>query len=84
MDVAASNLANAQSTHSQTDPHAALSGREAVVLHQPDGPETAAQGVSAIAILNPTRPDVRVYDPGNPDADTQGFVTYPTVDVSSR
>ena len=48
------------------------------------GPEPAAQGVSAIAIVNPTRPNVRVYDPGNPDADATGFVTYPNVDVSSE
>ena len=84
MDVAASNLANAQSTHSQTDPTQPYQDEAVVFQAQQMGPEPAAQGVSAIAILNPTRPDVRVYDPGNPDADSQGFVTYPNVDVSSE
>ncbi len=84
MDVAASNLANAQSTHSQADPTQPYQDEAVVFQAQQMGPEPAAQGVSAIAILNPTRPDVRVYDPGNPDADATGFVTYPNVDVSSE
>jgi flagellar basal-body rod protein FlgC len=40
--------------------------------------------VSAIAMVNPARPNVRTYDPGNPDADAEGFVSYPNVDVSSE
>jgi flagellar basal-body rod protein FlgC len=30
------------------------------------------------------RPNTRVYDPGNPDADANGFVNYPNVDVASE
>lgn len=82
MDVAASNLANAQTTHGANgQPYE----EEAVVFQATQmGPEPAAQGVSAIAIVNPARPNVRTYDPGNPDADPQGFVTYPNVDVASE
>ena len=40
--------------------------------------------VTRISIVNPARPNVRTYDPGNPEADAQGFVTYPNVDVSSE
>jgi len=84
MDVAASNLANAQSTKSSTG-----SGQpyqvEAVVFEATQmGPEEAQQGVSAVAIVNPNRPTTRVYDPNNPDADTSGFVTYPNVDVATE
>jgi flagellar basal-body rod protein FlgC len=81
MDVAASNLANAQTTHGTNGPYE----EEAVVFQaQQMGSEPAAQGVSAIAIVNPNRPNVRTYDPGNPDADPQGFVSYPNVDVASE
>jgi flagellar basal-body rod protein FlgC len=82
MDVAASNLANAQTTHGANG----LPYEEEAVVFQAKqmGPEPAAQGVSAIAIVNPARPNVRTYDPGNPDADPQGFVTYPNVDVASE
>jgi len=84
MDVAASNLANAKSTHSQNDPTQPYQDEAVVFESQQMGPEPAAQGVSAVSILNPTRPDVRVYDPSNPDADATGFVMYPNVDVSSE
>ncbi len=82
MDVAASNITNAQTTHG-TDGGAYKS--EAVVfMPEQMGPEPAGQGVAAVAILNPSRPGTRVYDPSNPDADGQGFVTYPNVDIASE
>ena len=84
MDVAASNLANAETTRSQANPQQPYQEQAVVFQAQQMGPEAAAQGVSAIAIVNPARPNVRTYDPGNPDADAQGFVTYPNVDVSSE
>ena len=84
MDIAASNLANAQTTRSQSDPTQPYQ-QEAVVFRATQmGPEPAALGVSAVAIVNSTRPNSRVYDPGNPDADAEGFVIYPNVDVSSE
>jgi flagellar basal-body rod protein FlgC len=85
MDVAASNLANAQTTQTASGLQGQPYQEEAVVFEsQQMGPEPAAQGVSAIAIVNPARPDVRTYDPGNPEADASGFVTYPNVDVASE
>jgi flagellar basal-body rod protein FlgC len=84
MDIAASNLANAQTTRSQANPGQPYQEEAVVFQARQMGPDAAAQGVSAIAIVNPARPNVRSYDPGNPDADAQGFVTYPNVDVSSE
>jgi len=85
MDVAASNLANAQSTRTQGGAAGVPYQEEAVVFQaQQMGPMAAAQGVSAVAVVKSTRPDTRVYDPGNPDADTNGFVNYPNVDVASE
>ena len=85
MDVAASNLANAQTTRKAGGVTGQPYQEEAVVFQATQmGPMSAAQGVSAIAIVNPARPNVRTYDPNNPDADAQGFVTYPNVDVASE
>lgn len=38
-------------------------------------------GVQVAAIVPDTSPFRLVYDPGHPDADAQGFVRYPNVDV---
>ena len=84
LNTISSNLANAETTRSQANPQQPYQEQAVVFQAQQMGPESAAQGVSAIAIVNPARPNVRTYDPGNPDADAQGFVTYPNVDVSSE
>jgi flagellar basal-body rod protein FlgC len=84
MDIAASNLANAQTTRSQANPQQPYQEQAVVFQAIQMGPEPSALGVTAVAIVNPTRPNTRVYDPGNPEADGQGFVTYPNVDVSSE
>jgi len=85
MDVAASNLANAQSTRTNGGAAGQPYQEEAVVFQaQQMGPMAAAQGVSATAIVQPSKPNLRVYDPNNPDADQTGFVTYPNVDVATE
>jgi flagellar basal-body rod protein FlgC len=85
MDVAASNLANAQTTRTAGGQVGQPYQVEAVVFQaQQMGPMSAAQGVSAVAIVRPNRPNTRVYDPNNPDADQTGFVNYPNVDVASE
>jgi flagellar basal-body rod protein FlgC len=85
MDIAASNLANAQTTRAQgqggNQPYQA---EEVVFQSQRMGPTAADQGVSAVAIVRSQQPDTRVYDPNNPDADQEGFVYYPNVDVASE
>lgn len=82
MDVAASNITNAQTTRGANgEPYQ----QESVVLMTRQmGPEAAGQGVQALAIVTPARPPVRTYDPTNPDADASGFVVYPNVDVATE
>jgi flagellar basal-body rod protein FlgC len=85
MDVAASNLANAQTTRTQGGQAGQPYQAEEVVFQaQQMGPMAADQGVSAIKIVQSTQPNTRVYDPTNPDADSTGFVNYPNVDVASE
>ena len=85
MDVAASNLANAQTTRTQGGQAGQPYQAEEVVFQaQQMGQMAADQGVSAIKIVQSTQPNTRVYDPTNPDADSTGFVNYPNVDVASE
>ena len=106
MDIAASNIANAQSTRNAdgTGPYAPQSAvfqADATVGADLAGAtgasggigsgvaglsalSGAAPGVAASAIVTPNKPPVRVYDPTHPDADAQGFVEYPDVDIAAE
>jgi flagellar basal-body rod protein FlgC len=103
MDIAASNIANAQSTRNangtgpyapqsavfQAEPHAGadLAGSLTGVGGNPAGLSAisgAAPGVAASAIVTPNKPPIRVYDPSHPDADANGFVSYPDVDIAAE
>ena len=90
MDVTAENLANAQSTQgADGQPYR----RKEVVLRQAGGGFDAslsaamgatgaspARGVEVVAIAEDQAPNRRVYDPGHPDADAEGYVSMPNVD----
>jgi flagellar basal-body rod protein FlgC len=74
MDVTAENLANAQSTNYR---------RKEVVLQQAsfgNALDAASRGVEVSGVVADGSPGRRVYDPGNPAADAQGYVTMPNVD----
>ena len=88
MDVVAGNLANAQTTQgADGQPYR----RREVVLQeaQPAGPSfgsvlasaaaSPASGVEVGGIVEDPAPPRRVYDPGHPDADAQGYVSLPNV-----
>lgn len=90
MDVTAENLANAQSTRSAngTGPYR----RKEVVLQDANsGPTTSfaaslqraqgARGVQVAGIVEDPTPLRKVYDPGHPDADKDGYVTMPNVNT---
>ncbi len=88
VNVAASNLANAESTrgpdgqpYHRRDPvlsavnfESAMNGASA----QP-GESSEAQGVAVTGVVEDQTPGKRVYLPGHPDADPDGFVTFPNV-----
>jgi flagellar basal-body rod protein FlgC len=92
MDVSAENLANAQTTRgTDGQPYR----RKEVVLQEAAGsfgaslsaamgPNNGTQGggVQVAGIVQDTAtPLKRVYDPGHPDADAQGYVSMPNVDT---
>jgi flagellar basal-body rod protein FlgC len=43
--------------------------------------EEVSEGVKAVGIQNDQSPLRRVYDPSNPDADNQGYVSMPNVNI---
>jgi flagellar basal-body rod protein FlgC len=83
MDVTAENLANAQSTRGAdgSGPYK----RKEVVLEQAGSSFAdslqAARGVRVAGIVEDSTPPRRVYDPGHPDADAEGYVTMPNVNT---
>jgi flagellar basal-body rod protein FlgC len=85
MDVVAENLANANST---SGPDGKPYQRKDVVLEQASPSFAAAlsragsqagDGVQVAGIVSDPTPGQRVYNPGHPDADAQGYVTMPNV-----
>jgi flagellar basal-body rod protein FlgC len=93
MDVTSENLANAQTTKgADGQPYR----RKEVVLQEiPSGGGFGAQlssamgvgssgaagGVEVSQIATDPTPGKKTYDPGNPDADKQGYVEMPNVDT---
>lgn len=69
MDVTADNLANAQT--------AGYRRKDVVFREVLDGAQS--KGVQAAAIVQDPTPNRQVYDPSNPDANAQGYVSMPNV-----
>ncbi|MDE3017940.1 MAG: flagellar basal body rod protein FlgC [Nitrospirota bacterium] len=93
LNVIASNLANAQSTH--TDQGGPYKRRDVVFQAAPVVPKfsgalfkagsdphaQAMQGVRVSRIVEDPKPGKAIHDPQHPDADAQGFVQMPNVNV---
>lgn len=93
MDVAAENIANVDTTRTENGgPYQ----RKDVVLESygsgsfqqalrtaalSEGYQAQSAGVRVAAIVADTREENRVYRPGHPDADAEGYVRYPNVDI---
>jgi flagellar basal-body rod protein FlgC len=86
MDVIAENLANADTTRG---PNGQPYQRKQVLLEQGGNAgsvpgngtfQDALDGVQVAGITEDSSPPRRVYDPGHPDADAQGYVSLPNVE----
>jgi flagellar basal-body rod protein FlgC len=76
MNVIASNVANADST---SGPDGQPYRRKQVLLQAAGGFDEVLRGVEVAAIAEDPSPPRRVYDPGHPDADAEGYVSLPNV-----
>jgi flagellar basal-body rod protein FlgC len=88
MDVVAENLANAQTTRgADGQPYR----RKEVILQERPGSfgaslsaamsKSSGAGVQVAGVVEDQTPLKRVYDPGHPDADADGYVSMPNVDT---
>jgi len=79
MEVAATNIANAETTHgADGNPFK----RQIVTLQSVagDGGET----VEVASVTEDSTPGPLVYDPGHPDANADGYVRYPNVRITDE
>lgn len=87
MDTIASNVANASTTRGENgQPYirkvAVFQENLQQELDAASGTyKTSFKGVKAVGIEDDKSPLRKVYDPSNPDADTQGYVTMPNVNI---
>jgi flagellar basal-body rod protein FlgC len=75
LDIIAENIANAETTRT---PEGGPYMRKVVVFQR------TGTGVEAAEVLQDTRPGSEDYDPGHPDADANGFVKRPNVDIATE
>jgi len=75
MEVIARNLANAEVTRT---PEGGAYKREIAQLG------TDAKGQLGMQVVQDPNPGRMVYEPAHPDANAQGFVEYPNVDVNTE
>ena len=78
MNVSASNIANVNST---STPDGAGPYRRKDVHFSAYMLEEGAYGVDVTGIVEDPRPFRKVFDPGHPDADSEGYVTFPNVNI---
>ncbi len=99
MDVISNNIANSQTTRTaQGGPYrrkvvvfAPQDGRRAPVFFVPpfrrSGDPAELQGLAGVrvqAIQEVEDEPIRVYEPSHPDADEDGYVEYPNVDITTE
>lgn len=92
MELIASNLANISTTRTiYGEPYrrriAVLSEKPisfAEELSRADRKLAGGGGVEVLDVVQDTSPFQKVYKPGHPDADSQGFVSLPNVNLSTE
>lgn len=78
MDTITSNVANATTTRGEDGkPYV----RKIAVFQEALDNEKGLNGVKAVGIVEDKSPLRTVYDPSNPDANEEGYVTMPNVNI---
>jgi flagellar basal-body rod protein FlgC len=83
MDVIAGNIAHAQTTVNEDGKPGPFQRRIVVLAAQPDAPrnEGGGQGVQAEIGIDANNPPRKVFSPGHPHADSNGYVNYPNINI---
>ena len=81
MDTIAANIANINTTRDaqgNINPYR----RRFVVFAQGQAGDTSKPGVHVQSVQIDQSPLIRRYEPGNPEADKDGYVSHPNIDLS--
>ena len=78
MDVISSNVANVKTTRTE---NGGAYVRKVASFEENFDKQLGMLGVKAVSIDEDKSPLRRVYEPNHPDADAQGYVEYPNVDL---
>lgn len=84
LQTVASNMANARTTRTEEGgPYKKQMPLLEAVRDEPFGSEMdrAMSRVEVMGVVESDEPPVMVHDPGHPDADADGYVAYPNVNV---
>ncbi len=81
MNTIASNMANAQST--KTESGGPYVKKDVVFKTMPIKSDSAEglDGVRVEEVVEDTKPPLIIYDPGHPDADENGYVNMPNINI---
>jgi flagellar basal-body rod protein FlgC len=82
MDVIANNVANAQTT--RTAEGGAYKRQRVVFQAMAANMAPSGDGVQVASVSQDARPGSLVHDPTHPDADPNGYVQYPNVDIATE
>lgn len=78
MNVIASNMANVHST--KTEAGGPYKRKDVVFLAEPIE-INGAEGVRVIDVVEDQTPPLLIYDPSHPDADKDGYVAMPNINI---
>jgi flagellar basal-body rod protein FlgC len=96
MDVIANNIANAQTTGPQgpyrrqtvvfqaAQPNNRFQATLGSQMQAAGAGTVIGSGVKVVKVVEDKSAGQRVYEPGSPDADANGYVTYPNVNITSE
>jgi len=91
MNIIASNLANVETT--RTESGGAYRRKDIVFAAQAEGGfgsvlqkamDGQAPGVKVAGVIEDARPLKQVYEPAHPDADANGYVAFPNINVAEE
>ncbi len=78
MDIISSNVANVKTTRTE---NGGAYVRKVASFEENFDKKLGMLGVKAVAIEDDKSPLRRLYEPNHPDADEEGYVEYPNVDL---
>lgn len=81
MNTVASNMANAQSTKTGSGGPYVKKNVVFATIPISDDKSEGLEGVRVVRVVEDPKPPITIYDPGHPDADEDGYVSMPNINV---